>query len=179
MEKQVLFYSDVEPLSSVKHKDLYLRDDSGFAFARDVNAVPLTTVEFSKAAAEYAIVFAGEKDALTPYAVLGLRDGENTFIDDKEVFNASYIPAFIRRYPFVFSTYDEGKNFTLCIDTESPALNSDGIGQRLFEEDGKQSERLSNIVAFMTEYQRQYNRTRKFCQKLQELNLLAPFFRKS
>lgn len=27
----------------------------------------------------------------------------------------------------------------------------------------------------MTEYQRQFNRTKNFCQKLQELNLLAPF----
>lgn len=54
-------------------------------------------------------------------------------------------------------------------------MNSDGIGQRLFEEDGKQSERLSRIVAFMTEYQRQFNKTRSFCQKLQELDLLAPF----
>jgi hypothetical protein len=175
MEKQVLFYNDVKPLSSEQYKDLFLRDDAGFSFAEKVNAVPLTSVEFSKAAAEYVIVFAGEEDSLAPYAVLGIRDGENSFITENGEFKASYIPAFIRRYPFVFTTYDEGKNFTLCIDTNSAALNTDGVGQRLFEEDGKQSERLSRIVAFMTEYQRQYNRTRLFCQKLKEFNLLAPF----
>ncbi len=175
MEKQILFYSDIKPLSSVEHSGLYLRDDTGFAFAGNVNAVPLTTVEFAKAAGEYVIVFAGENEAMTPYAVLGIRDGENVFVDAEGKFNASYIPAFIRRYPFVFTTYDEGQNFTLCIDTESSALNSDGIGHRLFEEDGKHSERLSRIIAFMTEYQRQFNRTRDFCKKLQEYNLLEPF----
>lgn len=175
MEKQILFYSNVKPLNSVEHADLFLRDDAGFAFASKVNAVPLTTVEFAKAAAEYAIVFAGEENALAPYAVLGMRDSKNSFVDDNGTFKASYIPAFVRRYPFVFTTFDEGKNFTLCIDTESPALNSDGVGKRLFEEGGKQSEHLLRIVTFMTEFQRQYNRTNIFCRKLKELNLLAPF----
>lgn len=175
MEKQILLYSNVKPLNSTEHSGLFLRDDTGFSFAGKVNAVPLTTVEFIKAAAEYVIIFAGEKDTLLPYAVLGIRDGENSFVDSNGEFNAKYIPAFIRRYPFVFTTLDEGKNFTVCIDADSPALNSDGIGQRLFEQDGKQSERLSRVVTFMTEYQRQYNRTRAFCRKLQEFNLLAPF----
>lgn len=175
MEKQILFYSNVKPLNSEQHSGLFLRDDTGFAFAGEVNAVPLTTVEFAKAAAEYAIVFAGEKDALTPYAVLSMTNGKNSYIDETGVFNAAYIPAFVRRYPFVFTTFDEGKNFTLCVDVDSPALNEDGIGQRLFEEDGSQSARLSRTVAFMTEYQRQFNKTRNFCKKLGELDVLAPF----
>jgi hypothetical protein len=175
MEKQILFYSNIKPLSSVDHSGLFLRDDTGYAFAGKVNAVPLTTVEFTKAAAEYVIVFAGQKNEMTPYAVLGIRDNQNSYVDDNGKFNASYIPAFIRRYPFVFTTYDEGKNFTLCIDTDSSALNKDGTGYRLFESDGKQSEYLSRVVEFMTEYQRQFNRTRSFCQKLKELDLLKPF----
>ena len=174
MEKQVLFYSDVQALSFANHSALYLRDDAGFAFAAGANAVPLTTVEFTKAAGEYAIVFAGEEDSLAPYAILGIRDGENAFVDSGGKFNASYIPAFIRRYPFIFTTFDEGQNFTLCIDAQSPSLNTDGIGERLFEEDGKHSKRLSRIIAFMTEYQRQFNRTRDFCKKLKEYNLLEP-----
>ncbi|NLG19156.1 MAG: SapC family protein [Fibrobacter sp.] len=175
MNKKVLFYSDIKPLSSVDHSDLFLRDDAGYAFARKVNAVPLTTIEFTKAAAEYAIVFAGEKESMAPYAVLSIYEGDNHFVDEDGKFKASYIPAFIRRYPFVFTTFDEGKNFTLCIDLESPSLNSECIGYRLFEQDGRQSEYLSRIVAFMTEYQRQFNRTSEFCKKLQEFDLLAPF----
>lgn len=175
MEKQILFYSNIKPLSSVEHANLFHRDDTGFAFAGKVNSVPLTTVEFAKAAGEYVIVFAGENDSLAPYAILGIRDKENVYVDENGKFNASYIPAFIRRYPFVFTTFDEGKNFTLCIDSDSIALNNDGIGQRLFEEDGKYSEYLSKILAFMTEYQRQFNRTKDFCKKLFQLNLLTPF----
>lgn len=175
MEKQVLFYSNIKPLSSVEHSGLFYRDDTGYAYAGKVNAVPLTTAEFSKAAGEYVIVFAGENNSLTPYVVLGIRDKENVYVDENGNYNSSYIPAFIRRYPFVFTTYDEGKNFTLCIDTESPSLNNEGIGQRLFEQDGKYSDYLSKIISFMTEYQRQFNRTSDFCKKLQEFNLLTPF----
>jgi SapC len=175
LEKQVLFYSNIIPLNSNEHTGLFVRYDTGYNFAANVNAVPLTTVEFTKAAAEYVIVFAGEEDSMTPYAVLGVNNNENVFLDEKGNFKTSYIPAFIRRYPFIFTTADEGKNFTLCIDKGSSALNSDGIGYRLFESDGNYSEHLKQIINFMTEYQRQYNRTREFCRKLQEFNLLMPF----
>jgi hypothetical protein len=97
VEKQVLFYSNIKTLNSNEHSGLFLRYDTGYGFAAKVNAVPLTTVEFTKAAAEYVIVFAGEQNAITPYAVLGINDNENLFVDEKGNFKTSNIPAFVRR----------------------------------------------------------------------------------
>src|SRR5690606_39566774 len=53
--------------------------------------------------------------------------------------DANYIPAFIRRYPFVFAGDAENKNLTLCVDEDSKALVKDGsTGKRLFDDNGEQ-----------------------------------------
>jgi hypothetical protein len=39
---------------------------------------------------------------------------------------AKYIPAFLRRYPFVFSSNDDGNNFVLRIDEGFPGFNQPG-----------------------------------------------------
>jgi hypothetical protein len=85
-----------------------------------------------------------------------------------------YVPAFLRRYPFVFSSRDEGKTFTLCIDEGFPGFNHDGRGQRLFGDDNKPTPYVDNVLKFLQQYQLEFNRTQAFCGKLKELNLLEP-----
>src|SRR5690606_37811599 len=87
---------------------------------------------------------------------------------------ARYIPAFIRRYPFVFSSADDGKSFTLCIDTEFAGCNQEDRGERLFDADGQQTQYLKNVLEFLKEYQAHYQRTMAFARKLKELDLLEP-----
>jgi putative ABC transport system permease protein len=42
-----------------------------------------------------------------PLALLGANDNENLFFDESNKWKADYIPAFVRRYPFVFSSQDD------------------------------------------------------------------------
>jgi hypothetical protein len=139
-----------------------------------VNSVPLIAVEFPHAASEYAIVFAGNDTAVMPVVILGLRNGENLYLNGKGGWDAKYIPAFIRRYPFVFSSTDDGKTFTLCIDERFAGFNRESKGQRLFGDDGKPSAYTDNVLKFLQEYQAQFQRTQSFCRKLKELDLLEP-----
>ncbi len=85
---------------------------------------------------------------------------------------AKYIPAFVRRYPFVFSR--SGDRFLLCVDEEFPGINQEGRGQPLFIEDGKASPYLDNVLKFLQEYQAQFLRTQAFCARVKELDLLEP-----
>jgi hypothetical protein len=85
-----------------------------------------------------------------------------------------YIPAFVRRYPFVFSSSDEGRTFTLCIDETFPGFNQSGRGERLFGADGKPTPYVDNALKFLTQYQFEFQRAQGFCKKLKELNLLEP-----
>ncbi|NIR58894.1 MAG: SapC family protein, partial [Gammaproteobacteria bacterium] len=57
---------------------------------------------FASAGLDYPIIFTGPDRV--PLAVLGMRAGQNLFIGDDGVYEPNrYVPAFIRRYPFVFA----------------------------------------------------------------------------
>lgn len=174
MSKQLLIYSRAQAVNSQRHREWSVKAGDNFEFARDVNSVPLTAVEFVTASSEYPIVFAGSEDQLMPLVVMGVRDKENLFITEDGKIDAQYVPAFLRRYPFVFSSQDEGKNFTLCIDETFDGCNQDNLGERLFDSEGEQTQYLNNVLEFLKEYQLHFARTQAFCKKLQELELLEP-----
>ncbi|MGE0222146.1 MAG: SapC family protein [Acetobacteraceae bacterium] len=169
---QLLIYKSAVPVSRARHGDCCVETGGNYAFTGEVNSVPLMAVEFPQAANEYAIVFAGPEGEITPAVILGVRGNENLFISNNAAWEAKYIPAFIRRYPFVFSKQEE--RFLLCVDEEYPGLNRDGRGQPLFSTDGKPSTYVDNVLKFLQEYQTQFQRTQAFCQKIKELDLLEP-----
>lgn len=174
MTKQLLIYGNVRPVNKINHADLSVKTGLNYDFARHVNSVPLTAVEFQGASQEYPIVFAGNDDKIVPVVVLGIKESENVYVDKHGKMLANYIPAFLRRYPFVFSSSDDGNNFTLCIDEDFSGCHTDGRGERLFDSEGEKSQYLENVLTFLQEYQAHFSRTEQFCKKLQELNLLEP-----
>ncbi len=131
-------------------------------------------VEFPNAAEEYSIVFAGEGESLLPVVLMGVREDENLYVDSDGGWAAKYIPAFVRRYPFVFSSADEGATLTLCIDEGFEGCNEEGRGERLFDAEGEQTQYLNSVLDFLKEYQAHYQRTKNFAKKLVELDLLEP-----
>lgn len=174
MTTQLLFYSQAVPVNSKEHADLSVKQGGDFAFTRQVNSVPLTAVELRPAVREHVVVFAGEGENVVPVAVLGTTAEQNLFVDDAGAWTGDYVPAFIRRYPFVFASSDDGKTFTLCIDDSFSGCNREGRGERLFDSDGNRTQYLSTVLNFLQEYQAQFNRTRAFCAQLNELGLLEP-----
>ena len=173
MDKQLLIYEKAITLSSQRHADWSVMVGENYSFAKDVNSVPLIAAEFSHTAAEYPIVFAGNEQVM-PIAVLGIRNGENQYVTKGGGWDAKYIPAFVRRYPFVFSSNADGSRFTLCIDEEFPGCNQEGLGERLFDDQKKGTEYLEKMLEFLKQYQAQFQRTQAFCKKLVELDVLEP-----
>ena len=109
-----------------------------------------------------------------PAVIIGVRDQENLYMKEDGTWHGKYVPAFVRRYPFVFSSTDEGKTFTLCIDEEFAGCNQDGRGERLFDADGTRTQYLESVLGFVKQYQAQFQRTQAFCKKLKDLDLLEP-----
>ncbi len=173
MAKQLMIYESAVPVSQGRHGKWAIEVGSDFGFSRAINSVPLTAVEFPSAASEYVIIFAGTGDVVTPAVLLGVRDEENLYLAQDGRWKARYVPAFLRRYPFVFSSRDEGKTFTLCIDESYPGFNRDNVGRKLYEDD-KPSQYTQNVLKFLQQYQLEFQRTQAFCTKLRELNLLEP-----
>ena len=174
MQPQLLFYRKAVPLSSTAHRDITIAENRDFSFASSVNSVPLMAAEFRVAAADSVIVFAGSGDAVVPAVILGVQDKQNNYVNADGSWNGRYIPAFLRRYPFVFSNAPDGKNFTLCIDEEAESINREGDGTRLFTDAGERTEYLEERLKFVQDYQAQDARTKLFCQSLAKHDLLEP-----
>jgi hypothetical protein len=174
MAAKQLVYETAVPVSKTRHANWSVELGGDYAFSRKVNSVPLMAVEFPAAAAEYAVVFAGNEEAVMPAVILGMRDQENLYLGPLGGWQAKYIPAFLRRYPFVFSSQDDGKNFVLCVDEAFPGFNQEGRGQKLFDESGKPTPFVDNVLKFLQSYQLEFRRTQEFCRRLRELNLLEP-----
>jgi hypothetical protein len=172
MATQLLFYNEVVPISAERHANWHVRNLQDYSFTDKVNSVPLMAVEFLNASSDFPIVFAGDEEAVMPVLLLGMRRAENVFLDAAGHWEGKYIPAFIRRYPFVFSRSDDGEQFFLCIDETYPGFNQEGDGPALLSEDGKASEYTEGVLQFLSQYQAEFQRTQAFCAKLKELNLL-------
>lgn len=174
MEKQVLIYDRPRPLGKERHGSWSVDTEGGYGFARRTNAVPLATSEFEVAAREYPIIFTETQGTITPAALLGLRDAENLYVGAKGVWRASYIPAFIRRYPFIFAHDPERGTFTLCIDEASDRCNQKGKGQALFTREGEPSEYTRKMMALLKSWERAMQESQAFCARIREMDLLRP-----
>jgi hypothetical protein len=174
MSKQLLIYETAVPVSAARHGGLCLAPAPDYSFSAGVNAVPLMAAEFLPAAQEYAIVFTQAGEEVVPAVVLGVRGNQNLYLAADRTWQARYIPAFIRRYPFVFSSSSDGKTLTLCIDESHAGLNREGRGERLFGDDGQPTAYVERVLKFLQEYQAHFERTRAFCSRVKALGLLEP-----
>jgi hypothetical protein len=166
----VLFYSQPEPLSPETHAKLGVkRMDGPFNFAKVGHAVPLTVGEFPLAAVTGPIIFVGEEKL--PIAVMGLNAGENMFVRDDGLFEPGiYIPAYVRRYPFVFANDPTGQQMVLCIDRKAEFI-VEGGDMPFFEKDGQPSEYTKNCIEFCNNFEIERQRTMSFIQLLKDLDL--------
>jgi hypothetical protein len=174
MTTQLLFYDTAVPVNSQRHRDLSLRGGADFGFARRANSVPLTAVEVRPAAAEYVVVFTSAGESVMPAAVLGVEPALNLFVKDDGTWDAAYVPAFVRRYPFVFADNPDATTLTLCIDESFGGCNREGRGERLFDSAGERTGYLETVLSFVKDYQIQLQRTQLFCKRLNGLGLLEP-----
>lgn len=171
MTGTVLFYKNPEPISPEQHGALGVkRVDHPHAFVAGTHVVPLTVAEFPAASLSYPVIFVGDQEK-TPLAVMGLRTGDNLFIDEKGDFRPdAYVPAFVRRYPFVFANEKDSDRMLLCIDRDADivAENPDIP----FFENGKPSDYTAQAMQFCNDFEVERRRTVQFMEMLAENDLL-------
>ena len=172
--QQPLFYRDVVPLSRERHVDWFVDMAQGYGFTTDTNSIYVAGTEFPMTSREYPIVFAMDSAKnLVPVALLGLRQNQNLMIADDGSWLGSYVPAYIRRYPFILANADEQTNtFAVCIDESYSGFNTAGEGDRLIAEDGQHGEILANSVKFLEEFHKHSEVTTQFCRAIAEAGLV-------
>jgi SapC protein len=171
-----LFYKKVVPLNKEVHGELYIEAIEGYTHTKETNSIYIAAIEFLQISKEYPIVFAkAADDKVFPVALLGLQKSNNLFVDDKGKWTADYIPAYVRRYPFILATPDEKEpTFTVCIDESYPGFNTAKEGKPLFDKKGEQLDILNQAVDFLKDYQSHVELTTQFCVNLSKLDILEP-----
>ncbi len=167
-----IFYKDLAPLSSVEHADFHARPLESAEFLVGQHAIPLTSDEFVSACRFFPIVFsAGENQV--PLALMGLNEGINTFVDDQgKLVNPVYVPAYIRRYPFLLARLQpDSEDLSLCFDPTSGAVGKFDEGDPLFV-DGQPSEQVQAVLEFCKNFEEAGQRTGLFMDELKKADLL-------
>lgn len=169
----MLFYKNIEALSRETHAKLKLEATNDLSFVAENYWVPLAGVEFFRAADHFPVVFLKEGEEFVPIALLGLEESRNLFVmNDSTWKEGAYIPAFIRRYPFVLAgTNQKDEQLTVCLDRDYSGFNEKG-GEALFDEKGEPTEFLNNVISFLSNYNVDMVRTQDFVNILKTHNLL-------
>ena len=166
-----VFYRNPVPLNTETHASLTISPSpDGFRFASSASTVLLASIEFFDAAHQFPIIFRPTPDShILPVALMGLEENENLFVDGNGAWLGQYIPAYIRRYPFITTDGSDGQSI-VCIDEDFDGFNLDD-GLPLFE-DGKPTPKAQEIQAFLQDYLLQIQQTEQFCAMLLQNSLL-------
>ncbi len=167
-----IMYRDLQPLSSVQHGDLRLRQLERTDVLNNVHALPLTVDEFILAQRSFPIVFSAGDEAV-PLALFGLNEGVNLFINESGQFvPGAYVPAYARRYPFMLAQLrPDSQELSLCFDPSSDSVGSFEEGEALFEGD-QPTETTRGILAFCEQFELAVQRTAGFVRELSDTKLL-------
>ena len=168
-------FKSLVPVNKARHEGKKIKQVQGFGFAADFHIASIMVHEFARAASLYPVVFLEDKeqDSFRPVVLMGMDAGENLFVGADGKWQASYVPAIIRRYPFALASAGEEGKFTVCID-EGSDLISDTEGLPLFNEQGEPAEALENVKRYLGELQQMDAFTNEFCKYMVAHNMLTP-----
>ncbi|MHC5305970.1 SapC family protein [Bartonella sp. LJL80] len=178
MTTVMLFYKNIQPISREGHKKLKFNPPSHAAFAANTHWVPLAGEEFYQAALTYPILFMGVENgegkmSYTSVALLGLANNSNDFLDKEKSWQVdTYIPAFVRRYPFILAGAPDQQELSVCIDTESGMFN-ELTGVDLFNSDGSISPLMEERINFLNSFKNSMEQTSQFVDMLAKMDLLV------
>ncbi len=165
------FYRDPNVLDAAAHSRLRIKPSVQCQFAARTNSIALGANEFYLAQAHYPIVFT-MGTPVSAVAVVGLEDSRNLFIDKDGTWRpASYVPAYVRRYPFVLVQLDGRGEMLLAFDRAADSV-SESEGEPLLI-DGKPSLLVQRALEFCGAFQQQFDIVQQFTAALVERKLLV------
>jgi len=163
----LLFYQAPTALDRNQHKNLKLNPQNSLGFTKEANSIPVAGFEFFQTSRDFPILFVkNSKEEFMPIAVISFKEKGH---DLGERWEDTYIPAFVRRYPFAL-----GDNGVVVIDTDAPHLQ-EKEGKALFDDKGEATDDLKGIVKFLEQVDRGFKGTTEFSKVLAEKDLFESF----
>ena len=168
-----IMYNELVPLNSTQHADWSGKATDRAPWVAKQHAIPLTVEEFPAAQRDFPIVFSSG-DRPVPLALMGLNEGVNVFFeDDGKPIGTPYVPAYVRRYPFLLAKLEQNsENLSLCFDPTSDLVGDFKDGERFFDDDKQPSQHTQNLLQFCEKFEEAGNRTQAFMKELTDNDLL-------
>lgn len=154
-------------LNNKSHIKLKIKNDKSYEHAKEHHLAYLLVHEFPKAVLDFPIVFIKDADTgqFKSVALFGFKPGENLFYD-KKGWHCKYVPANVRRHPFLMVPKNEDlTEWDVCID-EASSLLSESEGNSLFDTEGKASQHLEEAKQFLIDVIEKEQLTSSFCNYL-------------
>ena len=165
-------YRKVSILMSEAHGDLRFSPPDTYPRAASMPSVILAFTECAEAAFHYPLVFTERGGNRALHAVTGYSSGENKFIDDAGNWRpGTYVPAYVRRYPFILVEDKESGQLMLACDMKSDNIGKE-TGAPLFE-DGEPSEVARDLLSFCVSYHRELLQTQKIIDEIAKAGILV------
>jgi hypothetical protein len=161
-------------IDRTRHGSLRFAPQSNFGFARRTNSLPVVLSEFDHLAQFCPLAFVNGSDGdPIVVAVLGFGNGENLFVDRDLRWTGPYIPAWLRRYPFLLAqagTVDSAQ-FVLAADLTAKHF-VDPEGEPVFRAEGT-SDAIGHALGFCLRFESEMVATRDFCRTVAAAGLLT------
>ena len=168
-----IMYRAIEPLNFTQHGKMRVRNALKMGHIAKQHAIPLTVDEFTMVQRHYPIVFSVGETPI-PMVLMGLNEGINVFLDDdgRLIEPDVYVPAYIRRYPFLLARLrPDSDELSLCFDPSAEAVGDFKEGDALFDGETP-SEVTQRILQFCEQFEAAGQRTAAFLEDLKKADLL-------
>jgi hypothetical protein len=168
-----MLYGEIVPLDREKHRALRLdTGENRFGMATNSHIVPALLQEFAAASTHLPIVFLPSAGLPVAVFLVGLRAGQSALVGPDGGWRGQYIPAYLRRYPFMFGEVAGGEPI-VCIDSAYRSAEAEA-GDRLFTDEGKDTPLLVERIRLMNEYYAAAKSNDAFIKSLNDLGLFRP-----
>lgn len=162
-------------LNNVDHQDVRIITERSARYGDDVMYAMTFPHEFRDVQSCYPILFQrDEKDKFFPLALFGFQQNENLFLDEHG-WNADYVPAMIRRQPFLIGFQEtkqgDGTTRMMSLDMDHPRVNTE-IGERLFQPLGGRTPYLDEAANLLEAIYQGHEHNSRFVEALEKHDLI-------
>lgn len=171
----------IQAIDAAQHREHGFAPPTDLAFAAQQVLCPINGAEVASLLPFYTLAFIKHKETVDMVALTGLYQGENLLLGSNGKWLIPYLPARYRGFPFEVALNQAGEQqkAVLCFDHRSGLYretpNTENGEYPFFDEQGKPTERVSQILQFLVQRNQMQEATRNAAKALDECGCLVPW----
>lgn len=163
-------FKNLQVLDKVKHSELKINQLENLNFAKSITTIPVVVNEVALVGTAFPVVFTGEENTtLVSLVSLG---GDNLAINTEGKWITSYVPSYIRKYPFSLASTKENPEQKVILIDEDASVISKSKGTQLFTNSGEYSSALENAMKFLQVNEQHVVLTKNIVKEIEKSGIL-------